>query len=64
MDAWLEEMKAAQERADANLRERKAEIRANNEKLGVLPRYSTLPVGYPPSQERRQSRKYAGQDRI
>jgi hypothetical protein len=36
MDAWLEEMKAMQERTYVNLREMKPEIRAHNEKFEVL----------------------------
>jgi hypothetical protein len=36
MDAWLEEMKAVEERTHANLKEMKVEIRAKNEKFKVL----------------------------
>jgi hypothetical protein len=36
MNAWLEEVKTVHERTGANLRERKAEIRANDKKFEVL----------------------------
>jgi hypothetical protein len=56
MEAWLEEMKAVQERPDVNLREMKSEIRANNEKFEVL--QGTLVSRMdPPSQDRAHARK-------
>jgi hypothetical protein len=56
MDAWLGEMKAVQERTDANLREMKVEIRANNEKFEVIQGAFVFWM------DRRQSGKGGGQD--
>jgi hypothetical protein len=51
MKAWRKEIKALQKnRTGANLKEMKAEIRANNEKLEVL-QDTSLPDGYPRSQQ-------------